>query len=58
MAGRLLSLWNKIIGRKSPSNYNQEMRDKLSNLMHFLDSKNDIETIVKLGNNIGEIYEK
>lgn len=44
MAGRLLSLWNKIIGRKSPSNYNQEMRDKLSNLMHFLDSKNDIET--------------
>lgn len=44
MVGRLLSLWNKIIGRKSSSNYNQEMRDKLSNLMYFLDSKNDIET--------------
>ena len=44
MAGRLLSLWNKIIGRKSPSNYNQEMRDKLSNLMDLIDPKNDIET--------------
>ena len=44
MAGRLLLLWNKIIGRKSSSNYNQEMRDKLSNLMQLIDPKNDMET--------------